>query len=172
MRPTSTRSATSGRPQDLRRRRSLALMCLVLLLGAALRFYDLGAESYWRDEIMTLRVSAEGARAILADFLRSGRPPLHYLTISLWTSVCGTTEFATRSLSAFAGVASIAIIYATGRSLFSRRVAVVSSTLLALSEFQVLYAQEARYYALFLALALVSFYLYVRTLQLLSLIHI
>jgi uncharacterized membrane protein len=144
---------------------SLFLPCLIVLLGAALRFYDLGAESYWYDEVITVRLAEEGLRAVVAEFLRIARSPLHVLLTSVWMRVVGSSEFATRSLSAFAGIVNIALIYKTGCSLFSRRVGLVSAVILTLSEFQIHYSQESRYYALFLTFTLLSFIFFVQALE-------
>ena len=35
---------------------SIAFLGVVIMVGAVLRFYDLGAESYWFDEIVTVCV--------------------------------------------------------------------------------------------------------------------
>jgi hypothetical protein len=133
-----------------------------VLLGAGLRLYDLGAESYWYDEMITVRIAADGLPAVLDSFFFRARPPLHLLLASLWMRTAGTTEFSVRYLSAFAGTASIAAIYVVGWRLFSRRVGLVGAFLMALSEFQIWYAQEGRYYALLVLLTLVSFYLLTR----------
>jgi uncharacterized membrane protein len=144
---------------------SLALPSLIVLLGAALRFFDLGAESYWYDEIRTLQVASAAFRTLAAEFLTSGRPPLYMFVMRAWLRVFGATEVATRSLSAFAGIASIAAIFTLGRELFGPKVAALSATLMAVSDFQIWYAQESRYYALYLLLSVLSAVFYVRSIE-------
>ena len=144
---------------------TLGLPCLILLLSAALRFYDLGAESYLYDEIITLRIARDGLHAITAEFVDTARPPLHLLLTSLWISVLGSSEFASRSLSAVAGTAAVAVVYALGRKLFSRRVALIGAFLTAVSEFQIWYAQESRYYGLLVLMTAISYYGFLRAIE-------
>ena len=90
------------------------LFGLILLLGITLRFYDLGAESYWIDEMFTV---IEGHQSIF-QLLASGRldqPPAFYLPFHLWVQLFGYTEIGTRSFSALAGIGSIVLIYMVGR---------------------------------------------------------
>jgi 4-amino-4-deoxy-L-arabinose transferase-like glycosyltransferase len=146
-----------------RRLASLALPCLIVLLGAALRFYDLGAESYWYDEMRTLQIAAGGFRTLGNEFLRGHKPPLYLGLMTLWIRVFGTGEFAARSLSAFASIASVAALFRLGRELFGAKVGALSAALMAISDFQIWYAQESRYYALYLLLVVLSVLFYVRS---------
>lgn len=144
---------------------SIALPCLVIMLGAALRFYDLGAESYWLDEMTTLRIAQGSVESIFLDTQECGRPPVHILLVHFWMQVCGTSEVATRFPSAFAGIASIAVMYAVGQRLFGRKVGVISAFLMAISWFQIYNSQECRYYSLFVLMALLSFFFYNRAIE-------
>ena len=143
----------------------LALPALVVFVGAALRFYDLGAESYWGDEVHTLHVALGGTKSLLSEFVEGNNPPVYLALMALWVRLAGTTELATRFLSAWAGTAAIAALYAIGRHLFSRKVALVGAGLMALSEFQIWYAQDSRYYALLVFTSLISFYVFLIALE-------
>jgi hypothetical protein len=90
---------------------------------------------------------------------------MQVMLTSLWMRVVGPNEFCTRYPSAFAGTLSIAVMYVIGRQLFSGRVGLVGAVLLAVSEFQILHSQETRYYALFLAFTLLSFFFYTRAVE-------
>ena len=142
---------------------SNALLGLIIVLGAALRFYDVGAESYQLDEIDTLLMGQEGLRKILVE--SEGRPPVYLLVAHFWMQIFGTTEAATRSLSALAGVASIALMYAVGHQFSGRKVGLLSALLMAISEFQIFYSQDYRYYSLFVLMTLLSFLFCIRALR-------
>jgi mannosyltransferase len=139
---------------------SSVFLCLVIILGAILRFYDLGAESYWFDEVYTLYDVRKSLGSILML-----RAPVYVLLAHFWMLAFGTTEVATRSLSAFAGVGSIALMYAVGRELFGRRVGLLSALLIAISEFQIYHSQDYRYYSLFVFMTLISFLFCIRALK-------
>jgi mannosyltransferase len=137
------------------------LLGIVILLSLCLRFYDLGGESYWYDEIIMVRV----AQADLSSILHGGRPPVYVVLAHFWIELFGTSEEATRSLSALAGVFSIPIIYLIGKQLFSRNVGIISAFFMAISQFQIYYSQDFRYYSLFVLITLLSYYFYVIALR-------
>lgn len=143
--------------QETARTRPTVWLALILLLAACLRVYDLGKESYWIDEMYTV---VEGQQSI-THMLASGRldqPPAYYLPFSLWLQAFGLSEFATRMFSCLAGVASIYLVYLIAGRLFNPTVALLASFISAASEFQIYYAQQARFYAFFELAALVSIY--------------
>lgn len=130
------------------------LLVFIILLAAALRFYDLGGESYWYDEVIMLRVAQDNILTII----EGGRPPIYIILAHFWIKLFGTEEVATRSLSAIFGVASIPLIYLIGKELFDRKVGLISAFLMAISQFQIYYSQDIRYYSLFVLMTLVSYY--------------
>jgi mannosyltransferase len=132
--------------------------------AAALRFYQLGAESYWLDEVYTVHMAQRNVGQLLA-VKELNWPPAYYVLIHIWVRLFGTTEAATRSLSALAGLASIAIIYVVGRELFGRSVGLIGALIMAISEFQIYYSQETRFYSLFALAALLSYYFFIKALR-------
>jgi uncharacterized membrane protein len=89
-------------------------------------------------------------------------PPLYYVVLWAWTRVLGTGAVALRSLSALAGVGTVAVGWAIGRELGSRRVATALAAILAVNPLFLWYSQEARAYELFVLLAAVAFLLFLR----------
>ena len=143
---------------------SAVLLGIIVSLGIVLRFYDLGTESYWIDEMSTV---IEGQQNIL-QVITSGRldqPPAYYLPFHLWLQIFGTTEVSTRSFSALIGVGSIVLIYLIGRELFDRKVGLLAAFLMAISEFQIYYSQQARFYSFFEFTALLSFLFFILALK-------
>jgi 4-amino-4-deoxy-L-arabinose transferase-like glycosyltransferase len=143
---------------------STVLLGLVLLLGITLRFYNLGTESYWLDEVYTVHMAQRNVDQLLA-VRELNWPPAYYVLIHFWVRLFGTTETATRSLSVLAGIASIAIIYFLGRELFEKRVGLLGALLMAISEFQIYYSQETRFYSLFALTTLLSIFFYIKALR-------
>ena len=140
------------------------LLGLILVLGIALRFYDLGTESYWIDEMSTVM---EGQQSI-HQLITSGRldqPPGYYLPFHLWIQIFGTAEVSTRSFSVLAGTGSLILIYLIGRELFGEGIGLVSAFMMAISEFQIYYSQNARYYSFFELTALLSFLFFIIALK-------
>lgn len=152
----------AGRPARL----TLVLFGLVCALGVGLRFYDLGAESLWMDEVTMARVAQNDASRILelAGF-GSGRPPFFVLLAHFWMQAFGTSEVALRALPALIGSLSLPVIYALGRLLFQARVGLAAAFLFAISEFQIYHAQNLRYYSLVVLMTLLSYLFFVLALR-------
>lgn len=143
--------------------KSIVLLSLIIILGAALRFYDLGVQSYWNDEFATLIAAQQGVEQNL-DLGQWARPPAYYLIAHFWLEFFGTSETATRFLSALFGIASVPLIFLVARELFGKRIGLLSAFLMAVSEFQIYYSQETRFYSLFGLMTLLSFFLFIRAL--------
>ena len=134
------------------------LLGVVLLCGIVLRFIGLGTQSYRIDEITMINVGSGSLQAILsvAD-AGGGRPPAYVLLAHFWMQLFGTSEGATRSLSAVISCVNLGLLYAVGRSLFDRRTALIATVLMVVAEFQIANAQDFRYYSLLVFFALLSY---------------
>ena len=66
------------------------LLFLIIVLGAALRVYNLGEESYWNDEITMLRVAGSNQSSVF-DLALGGRPPVYVLLAHFWIKMFGTS---------------------------------------------------------------------------------
>lgn len=127
----------------------------LVALGAALRFYRLGAQSFWVDELLTIKAANIGGTLSVRDFFSNVQGPLHAALVHL-TAKLSTSEAALRSLSAAAGVASIPAAYVLGTELVGRRAGLFAGLLMAVSPFDVWYSQELRNYALLILFSATS----------------
>jgi 4-amino-4-deoxy-L-arabinose transferase-like glycosyltransferase len=140
-----------------------ALVALIVLLGALLRFYGLDREPLWSDEAATLRY-AEMPQAWLWRDSFDTSPPLYYSLERIWLAF-GRSEVALRSLPAAIGTATIPLIYMLGRTLAGPCGGLASALLLATSALHVQFSQEARTYTLLLAAATLAVWGLVRLLD-------
>ena len=134
--------------------------------GAILRLLFLGGESLWLDEAFSVTISRRGLLDLLRMVVRTdAHPPLYYLVLKLWMGF-GSSETHVRLLSALFSIAAIPVMYAVAVALYGdRRIGLLSALILAISPFQIWYAQEARMYAMLTFLVLLSAYFYIRALQ-------
>ena len=79
---------------------------LTILLGSFWRFGNLGGDSFWHDEMFTVRNAQAGLQAMYDPH---HAPLLHILTY-LALEIFGETEFAIRLPAAIAGVLSLALM--------------------------------------------------------------
>jgi len=147
------------------RRAERALVAALLVAAAALRGSGLGEESLWVDEAWSTWL-ARGSVSTLVDLVRLDvHPPLYYLLLLGWTRLAGLSEVALRLPSALFGVATVGAVYLLGRRWAGPRVGVVAAALVAVSPFQVHFAQEARSYTLLALLATLATGAYLRLLE-------
>jgi len=148
------------------RRRDAWLPLSFTWLAFALRVYHLGYQSLWRDEVDTLRFALRDLPALLTAFRKSGENgPLFFLALKPWLAMAGQTEFALRFPSALAGALSVPAIYVIAHRLVGRGAALVAALLTATAPYLVWYGQEAKMYALLVAIVPVSLWLTVRAAQ-------
>ncbi|MEX1073169.1 MAG: glycosyltransferase family 39 protein [Chloroflexota bacterium] len=137
-----------------------------MALAAGLGVLQLGAESLWLDESSSVAIASRAPADLWTHLTRVElNGSAYYLLLSGWMALFGQTEVAIRSLSVVFAVATVPVIYATGRLLFDRWVAVAATLVLVTSAFVVSYEQEARAYAMALFLTSLSTFLFIRGLQ-------
>ncbi|MGK7947391.1 MAG: glycosyltransferase family 39 protein [Xenococcaceae cyanobacterium] len=125
----------------------LALI-VVTIVGAMLRFYNLGAEPIWQDEAATLWFAQLPLSHLWGEnALWETNPPLYYTLQKFWL-IFGESEAGLRSLSAIISTLTIPLMYALGRTLGGHRLGIIAAALLTTSSINIQYAQEARAYAL------------------------
>ncbi|MEA2266850.1 MAG: mannosyltransferase [Solirubrobacteraceae bacterium] len=138
----------------LARRAPLLAVCLA---GGALRFATLGQQSFWLDEAATGRLMRMGLGGMLRA-LPDGEstPPVYYVLAWVWTRAFGTSEVGIRSLSALVGTLTVPVVYLAAARLLDRRAGLAAAALAAFSPLLVWYSQEARSYAVLVALSAAS----------------
>ncbi len=140
--------------------------CALGLVSLAINLAGIGTRSLLFDEASSVRY-ARSTLSALWDVITGGDPnmSLYYLLLHAWVGLFGESEAAVRSLSAGAAACAVPALYGLGRRLFSERAGVTAALLLALNPFFVQYAQNARSYALLVALVTLSSYLFVGALR-------
>ncbi len=131
-----------------------ALFAVVFFVAVGLRCLFLAKQSLWLDEFASWWfASGDLSRALHSE---ATNPPLYYALLHFWIQWFGTSEGALRSLNILPSVASVWVVYKLGGSLFLRGVGLGAAAYMAISTFQIYYAQEARCFSfleLFLLLA-------------------
>jgi mannosyltransferase len=141
---------------------TVCLVGLAILLGTALRLYDLGGRNLWLDEIFTATFAhADHSLATVVDYALSTpipAPPLWFIITHLSIKMLGSSEFALRLPVALCGILSLAVTYRLGKTLFGRTEGLIAVFLLSVSPFHIYYSREARYYAALILLSLLTVY--------------
>jgi len=141
------------------------------VLGLALlpRILLLASRPVWYDEAFAGLFSARGPSAMLygtlaqeAGVAADVHPILYYMLLWMWQLLLGNSPLAIRSLSVLLGLVVVVLGMRLAGELWGPKTAFTAGVLLALSPFQVHYAQEARMYALLAALLLAATLVYHR----------
>ena len=133
-------------------------LIIAIAIATGLRMYQLGAESIWLDEAVSITMTEESWWYLLFEFPgQDPHPPLHYLLLKAWVTIAGNSEFSVRLLSALFAIATVPLLYYLGRLMFDRFTGAAAAIFFAVAPFQIWYAQEARMYSLFVMLTVASF---------------
>lgn len=128
------------------------LVASVTFLSLAIRLYQIGRQSYWLDEMFSLNVAmVPDLKALFWD----NHPPLYHVLLKPWVALFGTSETATRSLSAIfsaLGTGYLALWGTQKGKLYGVSLALIHCIL----PVSIVYGQETRMYALFELLSIIQ----------------
>jgi 4-amino-4-deoxy-L-arabinose transferase-like glycosyltransferase len=133
------------------------LLALCIIVGVALRLFQLGSQSLWYDEVESLRYAADFA-------LHDVHPPTYYGGLRLALSL-GQSEFILRFPSVVAGVLSVVLVYVVAQKLFSTRIALLATLLTSTSPLLIWHSQDARMYSQAIFAGLLMVYTYLQAVQ-------
>ncbi len=134
------------------------ILLILVLISFLIRLYNLGLESLWGDEAISLYHSQKSLIGNLKWIAGDTNLPFYNIILWFWVRIFGFSEFAIRSLSIIFGSLSIFAIGVLAKKLFSKKVGIISAILLTFSSTHIYYSQEARAYSLFVLLTIGSFY--------------
>jgi len=129
----------------------------IALLALALRIYQLGAESLWTDEWLSL---GDADHLNVTNFHR----PLFYFVLHRWCRLLSITNLFYRGdallrlPAVFFGVAAVVLLYLIGRRLAGASAAAVACLIMTIAVPELDHSQEVRMYTMASALTLASLY--------------
>lgn len=156
----------------------------VLAIALSLRIYHLGHESFWCDEFLTAEMTVGRGFAheaiptnrivehppLVTDLsdrapwwrvwpnqVAEGYPPLYVLIARFWRLVFGQGDVALRWLSLVCSIGAIVLLMDAVRIIHGRAPALWAGAIAALATPQIIFAQEARGYAMLLLFGAAAF---------------
>lgn len=137
------------------------LVALVILLAnIALKLPFLGGSSLFLDEAVAIYETQEGVGKTIEFSASDPTPPLFYLVLSVWTQVFGISEASARFPSMMFSAITAALIFLLGTRHFGARAGLYASLLFTCSAIGMVFAHEARSYALAGMLTTMSYFLF------------
>jgi mannosyltransferase len=141
------------------------LLILITLIGGILRVFLLANKGLELEEIFSMWLANHNVADMLQWIARiDHHPPLYYLLLHYWVKLNGVNASDVRMLSVLFGTATIPITYLIGKRISGVLVGLAAAVILALSPFNIRFAQEARMYTLLMFNAAVAIYALVRLL--------
>ena len=138
---------------------------ILTLVGGWLRVILLDNQGLWLDEAFSIWVSSHSVGEMLQWIVKIDQhPPLYYLLLHYWIKLNGDTPYDVRLLSALFGAATIPIIYLIGKRMSGAVMGLAAALFLAISPFNIRFAQETRMYTLLTFNAAAAIYALVRLL--------
>lgn len=143
----------------------LLLLALVLLLGLGLRLCRLGDQGLFSDEAKSWAMTRLTFGEILSISPTQHHVPLYFWLLKASLAIFPATEAGLRALSLILSMITLVVLMAFAWSEWGRGAAFYSGLLLAISSFDIYYAQETRMYSLLGLLSLISYVALVKALQ-------
>jgi hypothetical protein len=152
---------------SLKKRENLPLY-IILLVACVLRFYKLGFESFWCDELHVMNEAdpAVSFHQLVSYLIHSDfQPPLYFLIQKGVFILFGRSEVTGRLWSAIAGVAAVWAMYKLGKEVLNRNLGLIAASLTCINYFAVYYARENRPYSQLFLVATLSLVYFIRLLK-------
>ena len=141
------------------------MVIIITLVGGFLRVLLLGTKGMWLDETFSVWMASHSVPDMMQWIARIDQhPPLYYLLLHYWIGFNGDTPYYARLLSVLFGAGTIPIIYLIGKRMSGAVMGLAAAVFLALSPFNIYFAQETRMYTLLTFNAAVAMYALVRLL--------
>jgi mannosyltransferase len=140
----------------------------IIIAGLILRFYNLGFNSLWLDEVATYQIVSGNLQHIwesMSDGKIGYSPPLFFVIEWVVVQIYGVSEASMRIVSAFFGTMTILVMYHIGEKFYDKTTGLITAAIIAFSPFLIFYSQEARMYSVLLFCCAVTFYFFLKAMK-------
>jgi uncharacterized membrane protein len=114
------------------------------------------------DEPFSVYYSQFNINTIISKLSLGNNTPLYEIFLHFWTYFFGISELSVRFPSIIFSSLSVYFIYKICHKFFNLKVAILASLFFTFSNYQLYFAHEARVYPLFMLLAIISMYQYLK----------
>jgi uncharacterized membrane protein len=157
----------SGISTKITRNAEILILVGIFILSSTLMLYQLDQKSPFVDESYTIALAQQTPEYIINwGMYVDIHPPMQHLPLHYFQELAGDSGVQTsRLMYVIFGLLSIICFYPMIRYLLDRNVALLSTFLICISPFLIMYSRMARYYSLVLFLSIIAFYLFFRILS-------
>lgn len=137
--------------------KELKILPLIFLIGIFLRIIALNSHDFWLDEALTYHFAKLPLKDLLAAVLSDNNPPLYYLLMHFILKI-NSNELVLRLPSFLANILAIPLLFILLKQHANQKVALIATSLFAVSPLSIYLATEARLHALAQLLLLLIIY--------------
>src|SRR5688572_17181780 len=114
------------------------VLLVLLLAGAAIRFYKLDYTGLWLDELGSMRIADPSfTLKDLYEISKADQPPATFIILHGWVKLFGYTDLAGRSLTVIYGLLGILAMFFLGREFRGDRLGLLAAFLTTINWFHV-----------------------------------
>lgn len=153
-------------------RNALVYLIILFSINIFIKLLYAGEMYYWLDETSSVFRAQHPVIWMIRQSFTDPNPPLYFILLKGWTSVFGISEFSTRALSVIFSALTIFILYYLARRFFNRETAFYVSLIFTVSQIHLYFSHETRGYTLLALMAALSFYFYLQTISIPSILNL
>lgn len=142
--------------------KSFLIPVLIISLNLLFKSIFLSFNSIAGDEPYSIYHAQMNIGSIIKILSSGNNPPFYEILLHFWIKLFGISPLSVRMPSLIFNSIAVLYVYKIGKTFFNLKVALTASLIFIFSDYQIMFAHEARVYALLGMLTAISFFLFLK----------